>query len=119
MLKLSRITLTTNHLPELSQLLSQLFETEIIPQTRGVLLKGEQDFLLLPQTKGKTKESSFLYVFDEEEEFDSYFNKVNFMRYRQGQEPLKLSQDEKERFFKVLDPDGRTWQFSYSSLQSP
>lgn len=113
MFKLSRITLTTGHLPELSQFLSQLFETEIIPQENGVLLKGEQDFLLIPQAKVKAKENSFQYTFDNLDNLNEFLNNVNFIRYRQGLGSLVLEKNSEGQFFKLLDPDCRTWQFSF------
>lgn len=114
-MKLKLMTLRTNHLQELSQLLSLIFEAEIEPHENGAILKGEQDFLLLPSGKSRFKEStSFQYSFDQKEEFDFFFNKINFWLYRQGKKALTLTENEQGIFFSIEDPDGREWSFLFS-----
>lgn len=114
-MKLAQMTLRTNHLQKLSLFLSEIFETEIIPQDEGALLKGEQDFLLLPSSKKTLGPLVFTYIFETREEFDFFFNKVNFWLYRQGQSPLKLTEREEESRFSLKDPDGREWDFLFKN----
>lgn len=114
-MKLSQMTLRTNHLQEVSQLLSEIFETEIIPQDKGALLKGEQDFLLIPSSKKTLTPMSFTYMFNCKEEFDFFFNKVNFWLYRQGRSPLQLEDQGKSILFTLKDPDSREWIFLFKN----
>ncbi len=114
-MKLAKMTLRTNHLQKLSLFLSEIFETEIIPQDEGALLKGDQDFLLLPSSKKNLSPMTFTYIFETREEFDFFFNKVNFWLYRQSLSPLKLSEKEGESYFTLKDPDGREWHFLFKN----
>lgn len=114
-MKLTGMTLRTNHLQKLSLLLSEIFESEIIPQEEGALLKGEQDFLLLPSSKKTVSPMAFTYGFETREEFDFFFNKVNFWLYRQNLAALKLSENEEEVSFVLKDPDAREWIFLFKN----
>jgi len=108
-----QIALPTSHLHELSQLLSGLFDAEIIPCENGVLVQGEQCFFLTFQKNVNANYNDFQYSFFSEEEFASFFNKVNFLRYRQNLDPIVPTKTDLEHSFAVTDPDGRLWQFAY------
>ena len=115
-LRLSKITLKTAQLGKLGQFLSQIFETDIHPHEAGALLKkGEQDFLLISSKTAQVKGVSFTFNFDVREDFDFFYNKVQFLFYRQGENnnPFVLIENEEEFYFSVKDPEGREWFFTF------
>ena len=116
-MELAQVILYSHHKKKLGQLLSEVFEAEILPLDGGVGLKAESvNLLILDQPKSSQSPTSILdfYVKDPEELLELK-NRLQFYAYRHGKEfdvEVNTCKNEKYSYILIKDFDQREWKFT-------
>ena len=112
-MRLSGITLETEHFEEYLSFLTEVLELELQELTdismRLDLQSTWLEIKLVPQ--GANQITTLIEFALDHEEFHDLVSKVSFFYYRRGPSRfLYLGHD--ERTCQIVDPDGRTWKFA-------
>lgn len=120
-MQLSRMILYSRDTKVLSSFLSEMFDTELMPENETIIHQSDiMDFQVCPLKKRRKKEvgaeSQLLeFILDGDESLESIKQKIQFFSYRHQLSLDDLVVKEAPGQIVVKDPDGRHWQFTSRS----
>ncbi|MCO4795146.1 MAG: hypothetical protein KC493_15625 [Bacteriovoracaceae bacterium] len=116
-MELGKVILYSKNKEKLAQLMSEVFDGDILPVDNGIGIDGENiKLLLLDHPKRSLVPSSILdFYLDTKEELLELENKLNFYSYRHGQDlgiTYEKIENEDLSYLLIKDFDNREWKFS-------
>ncbi len=116
-MELAQVILYSGHKEKLGQLLSEVFEAEILPLGEGIGLKADSVNLLILDHDEKMRGPASImdfYVKDPEELLELQ-NRLQFFAYRYGKGndvEIETRKNEEYSYILIKDYDQREWKFT-------
>ncbi len=113
-MKLLGLRLDTNHFEDYLSFLTEVLELELahLDET-SMHLKLQGNWLEIRKVSFASQHKNLFIRFAlNPDEYESLINKISFFYYRKGQTSFKVQKLDSQ-VCSLIDPDGRSWCFSY------